>query len=290
MLVVERNTTSVFWSQGSTVHALEYAGDVVIAIDPSKTNCAVVIGTPQKDILNVLEFSGNNRGRGPTMDTTLFCEELRCFLREYLSGCNLYCVGMEQTILPKNAKERYYHSVTVLNEIRSNLINFFLETFNVRVNEINNWSWKSAILPDGYKSNREKGSKRYFMDYFADTPYAHYYEADVTDCICIYWYLCDTKCNTYSLYCNRREQSLSGFKYSFVPFNSKAAEGLQEVLFNSRFSLEENIAYYTNRILHTFCFEVDTVDVPIASVYGHSLLFTKENLNDKKVKVVATRK
>lgn len=289
MLVVEQNTTTVQWSRGDTVHPLEYAGDVVIVIDPSKTNCAIVLGTPQKQILNILEFSGNNRGRGPAMDTTLYCEELRCFLREYLQNCNLYTVGIEQAILPEG-KSAHYHSTMVLTEIRGALLNFFMEEFNIKVNEINNWSWKAAVLPDGYRSKYEKGSKRFFEEHMADTPYAHYFEADVTDCICIFWYLCDHYCSKYSLYCNRVEKSLSGFSFTFVPFNSGVTDGMQEVIYNPRYSLEDNIAYYTNRILNTFCLEMDVVDVPISSVYGHTLLFSKGNLKDKKVKVVAVRK
>lgn len=289
MLVVERNTTSVFWSLGDQIHPLEYAGDVVVVIDPSKTNMALIVGTPKKEILNVLEFSGNNRGRGPAMDTSLYCEEIRAFLREYLKNCSLYTVGMEQAILPKG-KRAHYHSTMVLTEIRGTLLNFFLEEFNVRVNEINNWSWKAAILPDGYRSQNEKGSKRFFIEHLSDTPYANYFEADVTDCICMYWYLCDRYCSKYSLYCNRVEKSLSGFSFSFVPFNSSVCDSLQEVLYNPRFSLEDNLAYYTNRILHTFYLELDMVDVPVSKVYGHSLLFNKSNLNDAKVKVVATRK
>lgn len=180
MLVVERNKTFVTWSAGDVVHPLDYTGDVVITFDPSKTNMAMVIGTPEKDVLNVLEFSGNNRGRGPAMDTTLYCEQVKQFLGQYLVRANLYKVGIEKTILPRGQKS-HYHSVTVLNEIRSSLLSFFLERFQMKVIEINNWSWKSAILPEGYRSQSEKGSKRFFKTYMPDSEYSKYYEADVTD-------------------------------------------------------------------------------------------------------------
>lgn len=288
MLVVENNKTYVNWGLGDSVHALEYSGDVVIVIDPSKTNLALIVGTPMRQILNVLEFSGNNRGRGPVMDTTMYCEELRYFLRAYLEKCNLYAVGIEQTILPKG-KTAHYHSVTVQNEIQANLLAFFLDEFRVTAIKVNNWSWKSHVLPDGFRSPKEKGSKRYFQTYFPDSPYTYYHEADVTDCICIFWYLCDTKCGSYTLYCNRVEHSLSGFKYTFFPVNSAVGEGLQEVLFNQRFTFDENLAYYSNRILSTFVLKMDTVDVPIDHIYGHSMLFTRDNVHDKQVKVVATR-
>lgn len=288
MLVVEQNTTHIDWSLGDDIHPLEYAGDVVIAIDPSKTNMALLIGTPTGTILNTLEFSGNNRKRGPVMDTSLFCEEVRAFLRIYLKHANLYMVGVEQAITKKGTN--YHHSNMVLTEIRGNILNFFLEEYNLRVIEINNWSWKSSILPQGYRSQFEKGSKKYFKDYFPNSPYTYYYEADMTDCICIYWYMCKERCKSYALQCNRIEQSLTGYNYSFVPADSAVCEKLQEVNYNSRFSLEDNLAFYSNRILNTFCMAIDATCIPMDVIYGRSMLFESKHLNDKQVKVVAVRK
>lgn len=289
MLVVEQNTTFVNWEMGKPVSPLQYAGDVVVAFDPSKTNMAMCLMTPTGDILNCIEFSGNNRGRGPAMDTTLYCEELRSFMSQYLKHAHLYVVGAEQTILPKGKRSNYYTN-TVMNEIRANLINFFLEEFHMRIVEVNNWSWKHAILPDGYRSREEKGSKRWFLDNFSDTPYAYYFNADMTDCICVGWYLCKTKCQGYSLYCNRVEQSLSGFTYSYVPSDSEVCRNLKEVSYNSRFSVDDNLAYYSNRILSTFCMQVEADRLSIDQIYGHSMLFEQKNLHDRYVKVVAKRK
>lgn len=288
MLIVEQNTTYVNWSIGDYVRPMAYTGDVVVTIDPSKTNTALVIGTPEKRILNILEFSGNNRGRGPVMDTTVFCEQLRQFLTTYLQNVNLYAVGVEKTILPRG-KKAHYHSVTVLNEIRSTLLSFFFEVFNVHVIEINNWSWKAAVLPEGYRSMNEKGSKRFFIEHMSDTPYANYYEADVTDCICMFWYMCSTHCQNYSVFCNRVEQSFTGFKYTFFPIDSNVCENLREVIFNERFSLEDNLAFYSNRLLGPFCLEVSSDVINIDEVYNRSMLFKANNLRDLKVKVVATR-
>lgn len=288
MLVVERNKTFVSWGMNDKVKPLQYTGDVVIVFDPSKTNMAMVIGTPDKEILNILEFSGNNRTKGPAMDTTLFCEQVKCFLSQYLQYANIYKVCVEKTILPKGEKA-HYHSVTVLNEIRSALLSFFYERFQMKVMEVNNWAWKSAILPDGYKSKYEKGSKRFFTDYFGDTEYAHYYAADVTDCICMYWYVCSNSCADYSVYCNRIEQSFTGYTYTYVPANSAVCNNLREVVMNKRFSLEDNLSYYSNRILVPFFMEVETEDVSTSDVYGKAMLFTVDNLRDTKVKVVAKR-
>ena len=288
MLVVERNQTYVTWNLGDSVHPLEYTGDIVITFDPSKTNTAMIIGTPDKEVLNVLEFSGNNRSRGPVIDTTLFCEQVKQFLRQYLCHANLYKVGIEKTILPRGKKANY-HSVTVLNEIRSNLLSFFLEQFQMHVIEINNWSWKSAMLPEGYRSPYEKGSKRYFTTFMPDSEWSKYYEADVTDCLCMFWYMCEKSCADYTVYCNRVEQSFTGYTYTYVPADSIICSDLRAVAFNDRFSLEDNLSFYSNRILVPFYLEVDSSILDFRDVYGKSMCFTKNNLKDTRVKVVAKR-
>lgn len=288
MLVVEQNGLPIPWGIGSEIHPLEYGGDIVIAFDPSKTNMAMVIGTPTGTVLNILEFSGNNRKRGPAMDTTQYCAEVRSFLAEYLKSANIYLVGVEQAVMYKGMQ--HYHSQMVLTEIRGNLLNFFREQLLITVIEVNNYSWKSAILPQGYRGQHQKGSKKYFEDYLPDSPYTRYFEADVTDCLCIYQYLCSTRCNSYSLYCNRIEQSLTGYSYSFVPVDSTVGAELQDVVFNKMFSLDDNLAYYTNRLLGSFCMQVDMSVINISDIYGKSLCFSESNLQDSKVKVVAVRK
>lgn len=288
MLIVEQNTTHVNWHIGDPVRPLEYAGDVVISIDPSKTNMALLLGTPDGTILNTLEFSGNNRTRGPVQDTTTYCEEFRSFLRSYLEKANLYMVGVEQAITKQGTG--YHHSNMVLTEIRGNVLNFFMETYGLRVLEINNWSWKSAILPKGYRSQYEKGSKKYFLDYFPDSPYSKYYAADMTDCICIYWYMIQKHCQSYALQCNRSEPSLTGYNYTLLPADSMATQNLKEVTFNPRFTLEDNLAFYSNRILSSFCMTVEVDKLSIPDVYGRCMLFSKDNLHDTNIKVVAVRK
>ena len=101
MLVVENNTTFFNWGIGGTVKPLEYGGEVVVVFDPSKTNMAMVIGTPRGDIITTFEFSGNNRKRGPAMDTTQYCMEVREFLSKLFQNVNLYTVAIEQAILKK---------------------------------------------------------------------------------------------------------------------------------------------------------------------------------------------
>lgn len=288
MLVVEKNTTFVNWSLGSSVNPMEYAGDVVVVFDPSKSNMAMIVGTPKGDILNALEFSGNNRKQGPAMDTTVYCNEVRAFLKMYLSKVSLYCVAVEQAITPKNGG--FHHSSMVLTEIRGNLLNFFLEEFGITVIEVNNWSWKHAILPEGFRSPFEKGSKKWFLKYMPNSPFAHYFEADMTDCICIFWYIISTKCSGYKCYCDRLEKCDSELMYFYTTLSNNITDDMEEVVFNNRFSIQDNMNYYANRILSYFYMKVPIDMLEVADLYGKSVSFELADLGSDSVKVVAKRK
>lgn len=288
MLVVENNESFNNWTLGQHVNAMQYAGDVVVVFDPSKSNMAMVVGTPDGTILNTIEFSGNNRKRGPAMDTTLYCEEVRSFLKVYLSNVKLFCVAVEQAITPKNGG--FHHSNMVLTEIRGNLLNFFLDTFGISVIEINNWSWKHAILPEGYRSPYEKGSKKWFVHTNPDSPYSKYFEADMTDCICIFWYVVSTKCSTYKCYCDRAELCLSEYTYFYTPIENNITDDMTEAAYNNRFSLTENLNYYANRMLGYFYMKIPIDIVEVPDVYTKTVSYEYSNLQDSEVKVVARRK
>lgn len=288
MLVVYHNEYSVDWHIGHIVEPLDYTGDVVISIDPSKTNMAMYIQTPNKEPIDAIEFSGNNRRRGPAMDTTVFCQELRSFLTTYLSKVNIYLVGVEQALTYKAEKANHITNM-VLTEIRSNILNFFLEHFNIRVIEVNNWAWKFAVLPEGYRGKYEKGSKLWFTHAMPDSPYSKYFEADMTDCICIGWFLVDTHCGGYSMFCNKVEPCTVKYNYAFYPLKRGLLDNLREVKYNQIFSLQENLCYYVNRIKGTFTLLVDVESLDVADIYGHANLFTIADINCSKVRVVAAR-
>lgn len=287
MLVVDHNKYSVQWSKGSNVHPMDYAGEVVVVFDPSKSNMAMLVGTPDGTILNTIEFSGNNRKRGPAMDTTIYCEEVREFLRIYLSKVKLYMVATEQAITKEG--NQYYHSTMVLTEIRSTLLSFFLDEFHIRVIEVNNWSWKAGVLPKGYRGKYEKGSKKYFQDYMPDSPYTYYFEADMTDCICIYWYLLQKHCSTYSCFCNQPEICTVPYMYYFVSANNNITDDMRETKYNPRFSIKENLDFYVNRIFGNFYMNILVDKIPVGDMYGKSVGFMLADMDSVDVKVVARR-
>ena len=288
MLVVENNQTYVQWSTADIVNPISYGGEVVIVFDPGKTNMAMIVGTPTGQVLNALEFSGNNRGKGTPMDTTLYCQEVQEFLRRYLQNARLYCVAVEQTILKKG--QSFYHSNQVLNEIRANLLQFFNTEYNIRVDEINNWSWKFAILPEGYRSQYFKGSKKWLEDTNPQSPWVQYFNADMTDCLCIYMYVCSHLCKNYMMICNRRENPIVEYTYSFLPKSMKLGDTITQVTYNKTFDFYNNMAFYVNRILHTFSMLIPTDAVELKDIYGRTQFFEKTNLWDKEVQVVVCRK
>lgn len=292
MLIVEDNQTTVNWSRGMHVNPMQYAGDLVVVIDPGKTNMAVAISTPKKQVLKHFEFSGNNRGRGPVMDTTLYCEEFRAFLKAYLGNANLFIVAIEEAVTYKkgNSPYNYHQSNLCLTEIRSNVLNFFLEEFGIKVIEVNNWAWKSRVLPEGYRSQSEKGSKRMFEELLPELPYKDYFAADMTDVICILWFVCDTYCSGYVVYCNKRESGLGSYTYTFVPKDLPAYKALPEFGYNKNFTLEDNINYYTNRVFKPFSLVLEMSEIDPDIVYEHSSWFSDKNLQDKEVRVVIIRK
>lgn len=284
MLVVENNIRQYNYSEMSLVQPLQYFGDCIVVIDPSKTNMAVLVGDPTGAVLSIVEFSGNNRRKGPAEDTTMFCLEVRKYLTEFLANCRLIDVGVEQAVGYEGMN--YYRSSLVLTEIRANILEYFTKEYRIKPTEINNWAWKSAVLPSGYRSRSEKGSKRWITDTMPNSPWANYFEADVTDVLCMYWYMLQTR-STYDLVCTKVEQAQVPFGYYFEPCNNYTK--LREVIYNDRYSVMDNCNFYVNRILSAFCMKLIPNQVPIDLIYGHCDGFTFDDMYGKQVRMVIGR-
>lgn len=255
---------------GDIIQPLQYSGELMMAIDPSKTNCAVVFGDPGGDDVSILEMSGNNWSAGPVEDTTEYCAEIQDFLRQYLSGANLIKGGLEKAITKRGMM--HHHSNMVLTEVRGSLLNFFYMEYGWRAEdvEINNWAWKKAILPDGYRGQDEKGSYRYFYQYLKDNRFVDYYGADVTDCMCIYWYMCRDTRNTYMIVCREKEKAKHKYKLSIAP--RWLADSLQgrPFQYNPSFKLEENAIYYANRSKTTGVAVANIKWLSVDDIYKHA--------------------
>lgn len=260
------------FQHGDQVPDLRYYGQVVLCIDPSKTNCAMVIGDPGGEVISIVECSGNNWGTGKPQDTTVFCSELKEFISSYLSNVEMVAIGLEKAITKKGME--HHHSNMVLTEIRGALLNLFLEKWGFRTQdvEVNNWSWKRYVLPEGYRSQSEKGSIRYFSEYLGDKSYIYYHEADVTDCLCIYQYVIRDMRNTYRIACTRAEKSSKKYMIGIMPADANVK--FREFDFNPSFSVEENVAFFANRSLKHGQALVDIGRLTLDDIYKHALGFS----------------
>lgn len=288
MLLVIENEQFLTWHVGNPVTPLPYWGEVVIVFDPSKTNMAMVVSTPDGTQLAHVEFSGNNRRNGPVDDTTVYCYEVRMFLQQFLKNCRVYLAAVEEALTVKGEKSNHYTNKTLM-EIRANILSFFLETYGIKVIEINNWAWKFDVLPEGFRGKYEKGSKKYFLKYFPDSRFSHFFEADMTDVMCILQYVIRHFCNNYTLYCNQPEEKLSEYSYLFAEAGREFPNE-RSVLCNPNYSLVENMNYYANRIFGVFTMVVNAEDVDVSMFYNHSLSASFDSIDNDKVKVVVSRK
>lgn len=262
------------YSAGMTPPSLNYTGDIVVAIDPSKTNMAIVIGDPGGEVISIVEMSGNHwKTPKAAMDTTDFCIDARDFLKQYLSCANLYIAGIEKAITKKGME--HHHSNMVLTEVRSMLLNFFKLEYGLsdKEVEVNNWSWKRAILPDGYRSTYEKGSVRYFAEYLNDTTYVNYFEDDVTDAMCIYLYLTRNTKNTYTIACNKEERSDKDINIQLMPSHADMLSN-RKFTYNPTYSPAQNAYYFANRSTRAGISKVDIKALSIADIYKYAYGFT----------------
>ena len=289
MLVQVNNGPITYFSRGDYVEPLRVSGDVVICIDPSKTNMACLIGSPFGEVYSIVEFSGNNRRKGPTMDTTDYCSDFVDYLRQYLKNVNVYDAAVEKAITKRGME--HHHSNMVLTEIRGKILGFFSEEFGIRDKrvEVNNYSWKSAILPQGYRGHGEKGSKRYIEDRFPGSPFCYYFEADATDVLCIYWYKIKSYKDTYQIVCNKKEELLHPINIGIYPQYMDNVPNMRKFKYNNHFSLSDNVAFYSNRSATTGIAEVKVQDLSYEEIYKYACGFSVVDLSLEDVRVVVAR-
>lgn len=262
---------------GQKLKPFNFCGDIVLATDPGKTNMAMTVGTPFGTQLCILQF----RAPGSTYDTSDYCHDFKDFLSRYFEGCRFAHFGIEQAISKKGMN--HHHSSMVLTEIRANLIDLAFDLTGEKPLEINNWSWKYAILPDGMRSQSEKGSSRFLSDV-----YAKYGNADVTDAICMYRYIIEKKCGPYVIIPNHSEAPLSTYKAFLVPPGSKVAAKARRFQYEKGLSLEENCAFFINRTWERGVATLDVDALSLEDIYAHATGFVPGN-SGKAVEVVVVR-
>lgn len=274
---VQINLNSPFeFHTGMRVPEFGFCGDIVLVTDPGKTNMAMVAGTPYGTQLCILQF----RAPGSAYDTSDYCHDFKDFISRYFSSCHVTLFGIEQAISKKGMN--HHHSSMVLTEIRANLIDLAYSLTGDKPWEINNWSWKYAILPDGMRSQSEKGSTRFLPE-----AYSRYGNADVTDAICMYRYAIKQKCGPYAIVPSRVEKPLSNYTVRIVPADCASAKG-RAFAYVPALTLEENCIFYANRTWERGVTEVPVAALTLSEIYKYAWGFAP-GYDKPTVKVVVVR-
>lgn len=245
------------FSAGNKVSPFQYGGEVIVAVDPSKTNMAMAVGDPWGVVLTYVEISGKG------CDTTEYCTDFMDFISQYLSLTHPIVFGEEQAVSYKGMQ--YHVSQMVLTEIRANLLQMIKSRFSLKPIEINNWTWKHAILPEGYRGQKEKGSKRY-LEQFGFTGVTD----DVTDAICMYLFLQKNQPKKPEPFCDHSEPCV--LKHDIYIYSSDAInlpDGFWTFKYNPKFSLEDNVNYYVNRSRGNGYLLVPASALTLDDIYTH---------------------
>lgn len=180
-MIVSRNNRVV-----NELHSYYVGKKVIIGIDSSKSNSAVVIGNERGEILDDYEFNG----AGSDIDVYELCFDIRKALKVILKDAEVVAVGLENIITKKEDGYKgldIHMSRAKITAVFDNFIFYFQEYHNIMPRLINNQEWKSAVLPDEYcKRTHKKGSKDYF-DSIGGRWAGR--KDDVTDAVCIFKYL-----------------------------------------------------------------------------------------------------
>lgn len=255
------------YTTGDPVPEFKFTGDLILAVDPGKRNMALTIGNPQGNVLAIVQF----RAPGRDNDNSEYCQDVKTFISTFLHGRHIKVFGIEQAISKKGMN--YHHSSMVLTEIRANLIDLAFQLTGRKAFEINNWSWKYAILPDGLRSQSEKGSAKFLAKTFEQ-----YGNADVTDSICMYRYVLQ-KCYQVApiIIPSDVEQPIVPFEIRIIPAGTYAAQQPQQFYYDQTYSLEENAVYYANRTYQLGVCKVPVSKLSLEQIYKYATNFIPLN-------------
>lgn len=253
-----------------------YAGRrIFISIDSSKSNSAMVVGTPGGVVLDDYEFNG----AGGEVDVYDLCRDIRKQLRLLFKGAIIEAVGIED-IITKNGyhKGGDYHpnmgldvhqSRAKITAVFNNFIFAFEEFYGIRPITINNWEWKSDILPEQYRTREHhKGSQDYLIGI---SPKWIGRSDDVTDAVCIFMHMNNTI--KYTEVRDLTGTDICTVKYvcRIAPTTVKLEDGrFVKFEIHNDDSIEHNIATVANRITQNQIgyLELNTDQLTIEQIYN----------------------
>lgn len=279
---------------GEQVHEFtpEYGGKkIVIAIDSSKSNTAIVVGDTEGHILNDYEISG----AGSDTDVYDLCRDTRNALRQLFHGADIQLIGIEDIITKKEANYKgleVHQSRAKITAVFNNLIFFFDEVFNKMPRFIPNQSWKASVLPEEFrKRTHKKGSKDWFDE--LGNRWAGRKD-DVTDAVCIYIFLMKTEEIKVEYSVRETKPAECEYTYGLFPITFKSIENYKKFVIENNDSIEHNMATIAGRLDKNEYgyFAVDISRIPIEWIYSDKLKFSAMSTyqrEDKKIYIAVQR-
>lgn len=284
MIVLKRNGEPV------SGYTPTYNGKhLVVAIDSSKSNTAIIVGDTTGRVYDDYEISGS----GEDVDVYQLCKYTRRQLRQLFLGADIMCVGIENIITKKskygqNTGMEIHNSRYKITAVFDNLIFAFQEYHQIDAELINNWTWKSTVLPANYRTQaHKKGSKDYLKD--IGHPLGNRKD-DVTDAYCIYKYIVATHKFEVVESITTTTPTTKKYTYTIVPENASFPNCKKFEIMNDD-NLIHNIEAVCNHIdsntIAQFKWPIDMLD--INTIYSGNLRTFGKNVftrSDKYVLVI----
>lgn len=202
----------------------KYVGKhLVIAIDSSKTNSAMLVGDTDGKVLDDYEISGS----GSDVNVYDLCHYTRKELKNLFRGSFIEFVGIEDIITKKESSSdgkrgwmsnkglEIHQSRYKITAVFDNFIFYFDEFHDCMATPIPQWSWKSTTLPPEYRTREhKKGSKDYMQD--MGWSYGNRKD-DVTDAFFILMYIYQTYSFSVKRYVMEITPTHKSYDYIILP-------------------------------------------------------------------------
>lgn len=244
--------------------------DIVIGIDSSKTNTALAVGDLSGEVLHWIELNG--AGDGTTeYDALRLCKAHRDTLKVMMKGCHIVQVGIEDIITKiKKGKETgmtVHSSRFKITCVFSSLISFFQDNFNITPILVNNWTWKSHILPQEFRARDVgKGSLAYFRS--IGSKYGQCTD-DVTDSVCILRYLYEHTGIEVGTRISEPEVPLKQHQILLVSSLEETRDDAKVFRYNPEMSLEQNATVMSNDSETFSRAKVKVRDLELSAIYKY---------------------
>lgn len=218
---------------------------IIIGIDSSKSNTAIVVGNEFGEVYDDFEISG----AGSDVDVYQLCWDTRKSLRTLFMGAEVLGVGIEDII---TKKEEGYRGIEVhqsrkkITAVFDNIIFYFQEYHNIMPKLVNNQEWKAAILPEEFRSRNHKKGAKDWHDYLGDRWAGR--KDDVTDALSIFQYtvrILGIK-PMYKIGVARAAEK--EFNYGYYPVGTKLPQHTKQFQLNDSLTLIQNIETATHQL------------------------------------------